>query len=310
MGSSTAASPDVLVAGAGPAGSAVAIRLARAGRRVLLVDRAAFPRDKPCADYLSPGALRALGALGLRERVEALGTALEGIAVETVTGSRLEGRFAEAGAEPRERHGCCLPRRELDALLVGAARDAGAELAERTVVEALVHEDGGVGGAVVRDAAGRRRLVRARLTIGADGLRSVVARCIGGRRHSVPRRVAFVGHFEAGADAKVAHMVVGASGYAGINPLGGGISNVALVVPAPLAARARGDAEGFMRSELAALPGLGAAIARGRIVRKVLVTGPFAARSRRIVTGGAALVGDAADFFDPFTGEGVCSALR
>jgi flavin-dependent dehydrogenase len=127
----------------------------------------------------------------------------------------------------------------------------------------------------------------------------------------VPRRIAFVAHVEVpGPDSRVARMIVGETAYAGINPLGDGIANVALVVPAHLAPAARGDAEGFMRAGLAQLPGEGASLARARIVRKVLVTGPFAARSRRVVTDGAALVGDAADFFDPFTGEGVCSALR
>ena len=66
MGSSISESVDVLIAGAGPAGSATALLLARAGYRVLAVDRAAFPRDKPCADYLSPGALRVLARLGVR----------------------------------------------------------------------------------------------------------------------------------------------------------------------------------------------------------------------------------------------------
>jgi flavin-dependent dehydrogenase len=315
MGSNISESVDVLIAGAGPAGSATALLLARAGLRVLAVDRAAFPRDKPCADYLSPGALRVLGRLGPLAAAESMGAPLRGIRVTAAGGSRLEGVFAEAHAArfgaTAESHGLCLPRRELDELLVEAARRAGASIAERTTVEALVHAEGGVGGAVLRSADGSRRIVSARLTVGADGLRSVTARAIGRRRHRSPRRVAFVAHLDGTAgDAGFAEMVVGRSGYAGLNPLTGGRMNVALVVPARAAADARGNPEHFFLNRLAAFPALRHRLDGVRVVRRVLVTGPFAARSGTIVTDGAALVGDAADFFDPFTGEGVCSALR
>lgn len=315
MGSSISESVDVLIAGAGPAGSATALLLARAGFRVLAVDRAAFPRDKPCADYLSPGALRALGRLGILAEVESLGAPLRGIRVTAARGSRLEGVFAEARATrfgaAEESRGLCLPRRELDGLLVTAARAAGATIAERTTVEALVHADGGVGGAVLRAADGTRRVVGARITIGADGLRSVTARAIGRRTHRSPRRVAFVAHLDGIAgEPGLAEMFVGAAGYAGLNPLAAGRMNVALVVPAGAASGARGNPERFFREGLEVFPGLRDRLGTARVVRRVLVTGPFSARSRTIITNGAALVGDAADFFDPFTGEGVCSALR
>ena len=84
MASSTNASPDVsavdvLVAGAGPAGSATAALLARAGVRVALVDRAAFPRDKACSEYMSPEAVRILDRLGVVASLEAAGgTAADG----------------------------------------------------------------------------------------------------------------------------------------------------------------------------------------------------------------------------------------
>ncbi|HEU4829635.1 MAG TPA: FAD-dependent monooxygenase [Gemmatimonadales bacterium] len=315
MDSSISESVDVLIAGAGPAGSAAALLLARAGHRVLAADRAAFPRDKPCADYLSPGALRVLDRLGVLAEAEALGAPLRGIRVTSSRGGRLEGVFAEAPAgrfgSVEETRGLCLPRRELDLLLVSAARAAGASIAERTMVEALVHADGGVGGAVLRDAAGTRRVVTARVTIGADGLRSATARAIGVRMHHRPRRVAFVAHLEGiGGEPGLAEMLVGARGYAGLNPLAGGLTNAALVVPAGAAHAARGDPESFFLDGLAQFAGLRRRMSAARVVRRVLVTGPFAAQSGTLVTDGAALVGDAANFFDPFTGEGVCSALR
>jgi flavin-dependent dehydrogenase len=82
------------------------------------------------------------------------------------------------------------------------------------------------------------------------------------------------------------------------------------VVPAALAAGARGRSSEFFFESLERFPGVRGRVDLRRMVRPVLATGPFATRARRVTADGALLVGDAADFFDPFTGEGICSALR
>jgi flavin-dependent dehydrogenase len=317
MGSSTsecadAAAVDLLVAGAGPAGSATAALLARAGFRVALVDRAAFPRDKACSEYMSPEAVRLLDRLGVVAALEAAGAApLAGTAVTASRGARLQGEFARAGHRPFRPTGLSVSRRILDHELLEAARAAGAEVHQRTAVEALLYDGGAVGGALLRQAAGRRIALRARLTVGADGLRSLVARRLGRRRHGRPRRVAFVAHL-AGVDGmgNLAEMHVGGGGYVGLNAIGGGRTNVALVVPAARAGAARGRAESFFLEGLGEFPEVARRVERSAIVRRVLVTGPFAAWSGRVTAGGAALGGDAADFFGPFTGEGIYCALR
>jgi len=316
MAPSTSPSPDrravdVLVAGAGPAGSAAAAFLARAGHRVLLVDRAEFPRDKACSEYMSPEAVRILDRLGVLAELEAGGAAPNrGTVVTAARGARLEGRFELAGYHPYRTTGLSVSRRLLDHRLALAARRAGAELLQRSTVEELLYDGGAVAGAVVRGPDGRSA-VRARLTIGADGLRSVVARRLGPRRHLPPTRVAFVAHLE-GVEGTVptAELFVGASGYVGLNPIGGGRTNVALVLPRARAAGARGRAEQFFLETVGAFAPVGRRIERATVVRPVLATGPFSAWSGRVTADGAALVGDAADFFDPFTGEGIYSALR
>jgi flavin-dependent dehydrogenase len=318
MASSISASPewatpvDVLIVGTGPGGSAAAARFARAGFSVTAVDRAAFPRDKACSEYMSPEAVRLLDRLGVVPRLEAAGAApLHGTRVIAAGGSRLHGRFAHAGVTPFRPTGLSLSRRLLDDTLVAAARAAGATVLERTAVEALLYDRGAVGGAVVRDADGQRHALRARLTIGADGLRSLVARRIGRRRHGRPRRLAFVAHVDGVTGmGDSAEMHVGRHGYVGLNPIGGGRTNVALVMPAERGGEARGRMEAFLLEALRAFPGLYERVAAGALARRVLATGPFAAWSRRVTVDGAALVGDAADFFDPFTGEGIYSALR
>ena len=302
----------MLVAGAGPAGSATAALLGQAGYSVLVVDRAGFPRDKACAEYMSPEAVRILSRLGVVEALESAGAvALEGMKVTGSRGASAHGVFALARHQPFRPTGLSVSRRILDNVLVGAARARGAVVLERTSAEELLYDQGAVSGAVVRVQSGQRHSVRARLTVGADGLRSIIARRMGHRIHGTPRRVAFVAHV-AGVQSlgSSAELHFGRSGYVGLNRIENGRANVAVVVPTERAASARGQAEEFFLQALGEFPGIRERVAAGEIVRPVLVTGPFAAWSRRVVAPASLLVGDAADFFDPVTGDGIYSALR
>jgi flavin-dependent dehydrogenase len=303
---------DVLVAGAGPAGSAVAFWLAQSGHRVLLVDRCDFPRDKACSEYLGPGAVEQLARIGVLSQLQGMGAnALTGTTVIAAYGSRLTGRFHLASSKHPGAVGLSVTRRLLDHCLVRAAAEAGAEFVPRTTVEDLLIADGMVEGALLRDVNGSHRAIRARLTIGADGLRSVVARRIGGVETAAPRRMGFVTHVRGVKGLETtAQMHVGPAGYVGLNPLGQDIANVALVVPAARAVAARGRADDFFFSVLDELPDLRGRVPRSGMLHPVMVTGPFSSRARRVIADGALLVGDAADFFDPFTGEGIFSALR
>ena len=303
---------DALIAGAGPAGSATAALLARAGCSVLAVDRARFPRDKPCAEYMSPEAVRILSRLGVVERLERAGAvALEGMRVTGVRGATAHGVFARTRHRPFRPTGLSVSRRILDHVLVEAARAAGAQVLERAALEELLYAEGGIAGAVIRDAAGQRHSIHARLTVGADGLRSVVARRLGRRTHGSPRRVAFVTHVDGVQQmGSSAELHFGRRGYVGLNQIAPGRTNVAVLVPATQAASARGRVRDFFFEALAEFAGVGERVAAGTIVKPIMVTGPFAARSRRVTAPGSLLVGDAADFYDPVTGDGIYSALR
>ena len=98
--------------------------------------------------------------------------------------------------------------------------------------------------------------------------------------------------------------------YLGLNQIGHDQTNVALVVPSERAAHARGGMERFFPETLAEFPGVRERVEAGEVVRPILATGPFAVRSARVIAPGALLVGDAADFFDPATGDGIYCALR
>jgi menaquinone-9 beta-reductase len=302
---------DVCVVGAGPAGSATAWLLARAGADVLVLDRARFPRDKPCAEYLSPEASRMLAAMGVLGEIEQHSRRLSGMKVRSPDGSWLHGTFS--GARPfrgfRDQ-GLAVRRTVLDNILVEAAVEAGARVVQGVRVQQLLSSNATVTGVAASGPEGELR-VQSKFVIGADGLRSVVAKRLGvARRLRWPRRMAFVAHYEGISEISDAgEMHVGCDGYVGIAPVGD-VVNVALVVPTRTTSAMAGDPASFLDAWIARQDHLRTRFAGARRIDTVRATGPFASRVTHAWRPGAALVGDAADFYDPFTGEGIYAALR
>jgi menaquinone-9 beta-reductase len=297
---------EVLIAGAGPAGSVAALVLARAGLRVLLVDRARFPRDKLCGDSLNPGTLALLGQLGVRDAIDRAGLRIDGMVVTGGRGVQIRGDY------PAGLHGRTWSRRELDAMLLEHAAAAGAqvELGARVIGPLFDDIAGGraVRGAIV-EARGRRLRLPAALTIAADGRRSTLAFSTGLARHPArPRRWAVGAYFEgvAGLEPR-GEMHVRARHYVGVAPLPGGLANVCLVTaerrgfdrPADLlAARIAGD------------PLLADRFSAARRVTAPISLGPLAVDARAAGMPGLLLAGDAAGFIDPMTGDGMRYAVQ
>jgi menaquinone-9 beta-reductase len=320
-GHHSGSSAEVIVVGGGPAGAATAWMLARAGVDVLVLERATFPRDKPCAEYVSPQASRILADMDVLGQIEAVGPAqLTGMIVRAPSGTAFRGDFvANHGFRGFRDRGLALRRPVFDTILLRQAQAAGARVIEGVAVTDLTRDTRQrVAGVTARPstARGAQRAMPsafgARVVVGADGLHSIVARRLGlAHSRRWPRRVAFVTHYEGVREMGTAgEMHVERDGYIGLADVGHGETNVSLVVPAAKAKGAGADRAAFLSAWISRRPHLARRLDDARRTSPVRATGPFAQHARRAWAPGGALVGDAADFFDPFTGEGIYAALR
>lgn len=300
---------EAIVVGAGPGGSATAALLADAGHRVLVLDKAGFPRHKACSEYVNPEGARLLRDLEVEEEALALGAhRMAAMLIHTPGGGRFLADFAEAEVG---RAALGLSRHKLDHLLLRRATAAGAEVMERAHVRDVLVERGSVVG-VAATIDGARAELRAPLVVGADGHHSVVSRALGlDAAPPWPRKTGLVAHYRGvtGLDAW-GEMHVGRHGYAGLAPLEDGLTNVAFVADAAVVSGRDGPLERFFEGGLARLPAVATKLAGAERVGGIRGVGPMARRARRTAGDGFLLVGDAASFLDPFTGEGIYEALR
>ena len=308
---------DVIIVGAGPAGAATALLLARAGVDVLLLDRAVFPRAKPCGDCLSIGATAVLARLGVLDAVLAAPHArLGGWHIIAPSGAAFSSAFSRGGEGGRDMGvphapvagAISIERSVLDAVLVRAAIAAGARLERDAVTDITRDAHGHVTG--VRT---RTRTHAALLTVGADGLRSIVARRLGARHGAGRlRKLSLTFHVPVTGALDTGEMHVGDGLCAGVAPIAANCNcNVTVVADAQRFGRAvADDAVTFAADAIDTLPRL-----RGRIpvdalqTTRPLASGPFDQPVSNVAFNGAVLIGDAAGYYDPFTGQGVFQAL-
>jgi menaquinone-9 beta-reductase len=298
---------DVLVVGGGPAGVAASIFLRQRGHDVLLVDEAHFPRDKVCGEGVSPEAWRLLGAMGAATAVRALEPhTLRGMALTSPAGVSFRGDYrgsAEAGFAVR--------RAALDEVLLGQARAAGVEVREGLRVQEVVLDRRRVAGVIAGNGDEPVKL-SARLVVAADGRRSVVARRLGLlQEHPRLRKFAVRGYWDGMEGLQdCGEMHVAGGGYCGVAPLSTREANVTFVLDQDEMHEAGNGLEDFYRRTLGRWPWIQERLQGASLLGPPRAIGPLALEARRVSAPGVLLVGDAAGFYDPFTGEGVTLALR
>ena len=278
-------SHDVVIVGAGPAGATAAIAARREGASVLLLDRAAFPRDKTCGDGIAPHVLDVLCGLGVSDVASGY-KPVEALSLETPDG--------EAGGV-LQRPDYTIPRYVLDARIVDAAVAAGASLHQHQVRNVTVSDDG-----VVVDGQ-----FRGRVLIGADGAGSVVRRALG----HAPNRdrhlaVAIRGYvpFDGLTDQRIITSGPHWPAYAWAFPIGDGTANVGygeVMRGQPLS----------RKHLLARFTGLLPEVDLADVDSLRAHHLPLSTSRPAHGGGRVLLVGDAQSLINPFTGEGIFYAV-
>jgi 2-polyprenyl-6-methoxyphenol hydroxylase-like FAD-dependent oxidoreductase len=303
---------DVVVVGARCAGSAAAIGFARAGRRVVALDRVSFPADTISTHLLWPGGVAELQALGALERVRAIGAPPLPIGFAGAGDLAVRGSYTPVDGID---YALCVRRPGLDAALVETAREAGAEVREGARAADLLLERGRVVGVRWADAAGAERELRAPLVVGADGRRSTVARLVGAdqpHRSRPSGRACFFAYWQ---DERPEWRTTAAQWREGAElgtafPCDDGLTLVLLQPPTSRADQFRSDLQGTYESTVAAIPGLAERLRGCRQSGKVRAATGIESYFRRSTGRGWALAGDAGHFKDPVTAQGIRDALR
>jgi menaquinone-9 beta-reductase len=308
---------DVVVVGAGPAGSSTAAFLARESIDVLAIDRATFPRAKVCGDGLAPRSVAMLQRMGLEDRLLADGyQAFRSYRIVSTWGDALAAGMPSYGRGPDRVY--VVPRQRLDQLLVEHARAAGARVWEG--VRALRASDAGLGSAplvVARTAEGEDILLCAKAVVAADGARGSFSRTFVPRERVQPYAVAIRAYMEGTEGLKEAlNFFLDREllpGYGWIFPGGrpGEPANVGLGLRVSQLRRRRVKVAELFRHFTGPQSLAWPHVRRARLVAPPAtfpLTMDFPGGCRRC--GGALLVGDAANLIDPLTGEGVGYALE
>ncbi len=303
---------DVIVLGGGPSGSAAASFLGMAGKNVLLLDRAKFPRDKTCGDGISGKSVRVLRELGLIEKFDAV----EHLKMNGVTFSSPKGTVVEVSAKKKDSNeppGFVCTREVFDNMVFQNAKKHVSVL-EGFFVSDLVIENGYVKG-VKGTYEGKEHVFKARCLVGADGVGGIAARKLGAVNnqddHLVSALRAYYEGVEGMNDKIELHFVEESlPGYFWIFPLPNKKANVGIGMVVSDMKKKKVNLEKLMYEIIEKnplfKPRFASAKKASEVRRWQLPVGSF---RPKVYGNGYVLVGDAASLIDPFTGEGIGNGL-
>lgn len=309
---------DVIIAGAGPAGTSAAIRLAAGGRRVLLAEAKKYPRPKLCGEFISPECLTHFDRLGVARGMLASGgvkISETKFYVPSGKGVAMPSEWFQSG---NHLVALGLSRAEMDARLIERARAVGVEVLEEAQASGLIFEEDRVRGVRLR-VNGGERAYRSPVTIDATGRSRALARHVNdeanGRRQEPKRRaplVAFKAHLEnTSGDREVCEIYFYRGGYGGLSGIEGGLSNLCFIVRARDVGEKGSDPERALREIVMSNQRAATALRDARL-RSAWLSVALEGFGRRelVPADGLIAAGDAASFIDPFTGSGMLMALE
>jgi 2-polyprenyl-6-methoxyphenol hydroxylase-like FAD-dependent oxidoreductase len=298
---------DVIVVGARCAGASLAMLLARSGHRVALIDRASFPSDTMSTHFLWQRGGARLRAWGLVDHLRARGCHPIREITFDVGPVQLRGIGPDVDGVGET---YCPRRTVLDALLVEAAVDAGAELMDGYAVDELAWSEGRVVGVKGHRRGSASTSLPARIVVGADGLHSTVAKQVGAvayREHPALTGVYYSywsGLRDLGASfhARPGQLIL-------VWPTNDDLTCIYVAWPKPIFQQVRTDVQRHFCAALSAVPGLRDAVAGGRREQRFAGTADLPNLYRASAGSGWALVGDAGHHKDPSTGMGMSDAF-
>lgn len=302
---------DVIIIGAGPAGTATALFLKKMGYQAILLEQAKFPRDKVCGEFISPAANSILNELGVLASIEARSPShLRGVFLSSYEKVEMFIDYPDMPCNPGTVTSLSLPRIVFDNLMLEKVRKAGVEIREQHKVLDFIFQDGAVVGVSGCDARKTPFTLKAPIVVDAGGRNCISLSKLNLR---IPpkssEKTAIAAHWEGARLLKnYCYMHVSRPGYTGISPVSKDLTNVVLVLDSfYLKGRSVEDLyvktvlKNRQRNDL---------LTGGKLAEKPRVVASLAFSVKSPSCGGLILVGDAMGFIDPFTGEGIYLSLR